>query len=933
MKHSVPRVTGSAIAVSSLLFCWLLLPGRAGAQPVVWVASDMVRIGASDAPGSGTQAQLWAGRGECEAFQIIVRAPSGGLSNVNVTVSDLSGPGGQTIPRSSYALYREKYVYVSPGSPNWGGSNQPLGAGWYPDALIPFTDPATGAPLSGASLQAVPFNLAGNTNQPIWVDLLVPRSAPAGQYNGTFTVTSAQGSVSGSVVLNVWNFTLPLTPSLHSSFLYWTAGSLAAQEELLRHKIAPLATSPSNQSLLMNSYGLGSTGLPFWSGADVSTCSMSPAPSVSQFQASASAQQPGLLLYDYSADEIGNCSNLITTIKQWAYNMHQAGVKNLITMSPNPLLYDDGSGTGRSAVDIWTMLPIMYDQNVSAVNYVLQKGDAAWSYNALVQDSYSPKWLIDFAPMNFRIQPGFISQALGLTGMLYWRVDDWSSDPWNQVNNTGTFSSNNYPGEGMLVYPGQQVGINGVVASMRLKYLREGVEDYEYVQMLKNLGQGTWAMNLVRTIASSWSNWTRDPNALASVRMQLGQQLHSLSGGAPTSSGSGSSGGTTGSTTAPAAPTSPSPANGATGVSTSPTLSWSPSSGAASYDVYFGTASNPPLAGSVTTATYTPGTLSSGTTYFWKVVAKNSVGTAASPVWSFSTSAPVVSSSTPAAVSVTPSSGSGMSAVFSLVYSDPSGAADIAGAGALINATFNGQAACWFYYDRASNQISLASNDTTTWTAMTLGSGNSLSNSQCSISGSGSSATASGTNLTLNVAVTFQSAFAGPKTTYLYVQNKAGQSNGYQAKGTWTVSSAPVPPVAVSVSPSSGSGFSSVFQFVYSDGNGASDIAGAGALINGSFNGQAACWFYYDRASNQISLASDSTANWSAITVGSGGVLKNSQCSIAGVSVSAAASNLTVTVPITFQANFAGSKAVYMYVQDKEGQSNNYQNKGSWIVP
>jgi hypothetical protein len=38
--------------------------------------------------------------------------------------------------------------------------------------------------------------------------------------------------------------------------------------------------------------------------------------------------QPGLMLYDYSADEIGHCTNLYPTIRQWAKNMHQAGIKN-----------------------------------------------------------------------------------------------------------------------------------------------------------------------------------------------------------------------------------------------------------------------------------------------------------------------------------------------------------------------------------------------------------------------------------------------------------------------------------------------------------------------------------------------------------------------------------------------------------------------------
>src|SRR5439155_22124328 len=170
------------------------------------------------------------------------------------------------------------------------------------------------------------------------------------------------------------------------------------------------------------------------------------------FPGRTAAQAPGLPLYDYSADEIDSCTNLYTTLQQWARNMHQAGINNLVTMSPTPALYSDGSGTGRSAVDIWVMLPLMYDSAQSQVQYVQQKGDSTWSYNTLVQDSYSPKWEIDFDPINFRIQPGFINQSLGLNGLLYWRIDDWINNPWYNVNNAGTFSSNNYPGEGQLVY-------------------------------------------------------------------------------------------------------------------------------------------------------------------------------------------------------------------------------------------------------------------------------------------------------------------------------------------------------------------------------------------------------------------------------------------------------------------------------------------------
>ena len=104
----------------------------------------------------------------------------------------------------------------------------------------------------------------------------------------------------------------------------------------------------------------------------------------------------------------------------------------------------------------------------------------------------------------------------------------WSSDAWSNVNNAGTFSSNNYPGEGMLVYPGAPVGIRGVVPSMRLKWIRDGVEDYEYVALLKKAGYGDWALQVARSVGGDWTHWTRDPNALESARRTLGQKLDSL---------------------------------------------------------------------------------------------------------------------------------------------------------------------------------------------------------------------------------------------------------------------------------------------------------------------------------------------------------------------------------------------------------------------
>lgn len=535
-----------------LAFSAFAVVAMAHTSPVVWTAPTLHRVGMSDAAGGGTEVNLSAARDEYQSFQIVVTGAPNDLSNVNVKISDLEAPGKEVIPRTSFTLYREKYVYVSASSPNWGGPNKPKGPGWYPDALIPFTDPETGKPLSGATLTAVPFNVKAGNNQPIWVDLLVPQNALPGQYAGTYTVTSDQGEFTGRISLTVWNFSLPTTPSLKTAFLFSHAGTVEAQQELLRNKISPSAT-PASQMPLMKGRGLSATDTGPFSGADVGNCKMAPAPSVGQFKSRTAGQQPGVLLYDYSADEIGHCTNLYPTIQQWANNMHQAGISNLVSISPTPGLYSDGSGTGRSAVDIWVLLPVMYNNAQTEVDHVLKKGDSVWSYNTLVQDAYSPKWEIDFDPIDFRIQPGFINQSLNLTGLLYWRIDRWTSDPWNNVNNKGAFSSANYPGEGMLVYPGEQVGVKGVVASMRLKWLRDGVEDYEYLQILKNLGKGDVALKIARSVGPDWTHWSRDPGAIESARQQLGQAINEImnSSARPVATSASSDSGASGSIASP----------------------------------------------------------------------------------------------------------------------------------------------------------------------------------------------------------------------------------------------------------------------------------------------------------------------------------------------------------------------------------------------
>lgn len=125
-----------------------------------------------------------------------------------------------------------------------------------------------------------------------------------------------------------------------------------------------------------------------------------------------------------------------------------------------------------------------------------------------------PSYMIDADPVRARALE-WLSFRYGAKGELYWETtanyisgtnpnDPWSN-PWNP-----DFGGN---GEGTLFYPGTPARIGGVssvpgdiadipIASIRLKMIREGVEDYEYMKMASDLSGdgGAWAQGLVRNV-------------------------------------------------------------------------------------------------------------------------------------------------------------------------------------------------------------------------------------------------------------------------------------------------------------------------------------------------------------------------------------------------------------------------------------------------
>jgi hypothetical protein len=168
-------------------------------------------------------------------------------------------------------------------------------------------------------------------------------------------------------------------------------------------------------------------------------------------------------------------------------------------------------------VDIW--VPTFRDYDPTAAQARQALGDEVWSYTAGWQCTGCPGWLLDYPVLHHRI-PLWITWRFHITGLLYWTTTYWPNDPWVDPK---TYSR--YNGDGSLLYPGSAVGYPGPVVSIRLKAIRDGMEDYEYLKLLADLGDPAGADTIALGVASGFTGWRRNRQDLYRARQQLAEKI------------------------------------------------------------------------------------------------------------------------------------------------------------------------------------------------------------------------------------------------------------------------------------------------------------------------------------------------------------------------------------------------------------------------
>ena len=432
---------------------------------------------------------------------------------------------------------------------------------------------------TGYNMYAMPFDVFKGQNQALWVDVHVPKDVPAGTYAGRLNVR-AKGGISEQigVTVTVWDFTLPDGPTHKNHF--GSFGNVARSFNVERgserfkqiemrycramaeHRINP----PIPDYLLPKVNGDGSLNIvperhealkefitrfhvtdfeiPRARFARLPSSTLRPDYKTISPANKEKAQRYYRDFYKYLKNngwekqayvymlDEPNLRGNYEQVLVLGRLVHEAVPQLKCLVVEQTYLQNPSWPDIDPAVDIWCPLWSFIDRE--SISDRIAHGDEVWSYTALVQRAprYHPQyenvknldppyWHID-RPLSVYRVPTWINYQYDITGLLYWSTVTTVIEPWS---NPAFAHPRHYNGGGFLFYPGAPCGIDGPVASMRVKNLRDGMEDYEYLAILEKLAGQKAVKEIVDIIAPNWWNFSRDGRQFLTAREKLAKQI------------------------------------------------------------------------------------------------------------------------------------------------------------------------------------------------------------------------------------------------------------------------------------------------------------------------------------------------------------------------------------------------------------------------
>lgn len=487
--------------------------------------------------------QLSAARNEFESFQLAVFNGAGELPHVRFDLSELSNPDGHRL--GGNAVSWRVIGYVPTKKPYYPVKR----VGRWPDPLLP----------------AQPVTIAPHSVQPFWFTIFIAPETTPGIYYGSIEVLVDKAlTTTIPIQIEVYPFTLPRRNTLKTAFDFYghitdkrypirpaedTSAYRARIERIndafivsmLQCRMNPILNldirSEQEQARLRRyiSYGLtqfavGKHGGTFnnnWPESDREINAL-----IEEYQTYGeilAAQQWTDKHYIYAWDESALGAPRIAKI---AAMIHRASPQ-LRTMVCYHGFWDPAKFPHwGDDIDIWTFGISDYDRE--KFDLMVGMGKEMWLYVSGSSSDGAPNLAIDADSMEYRIIP-WMCWKFDIKGFLYWCVNWWPRvDPFESAANTAW----NQNGNGLLFYPGKDEPIN----SLRAEIFRDGMEDYEYLVLLRDLLkkfeqrglQNKYAREYFRAkeflavnneIVASFTDFARAPGKLLVHRKKLAEAI------------------------------------------------------------------------------------------------------------------------------------------------------------------------------------------------------------------------------------------------------------------------------------------------------------------------------------------------------------------------------------------------------------------------
>ena len=392
------------------------------------------------------------------------------------------------------------------------------------------------------------FDVTANETKTMLVRFKSAKDVQEGDHTFTFELRSATGFVleTFTVELTVWNFVLPDERGSGAATAIYRK-DIALQEGIGEEQIDEYYKLYYDKLL---EYGMSAYSLPYDVLDERAEAYMSD-PRVKSFMLDAKVSDETLMAYNeklksnpvwlekaffYPLDEpqemaqLTKLAELCTRLKTYAPDIR-------ITC---PFFTNIPAEEGKDQVDfmaehisLWCPKSACWDSGYmhSKVDFgdrmeeMKKQGDKIWWY--VCWEPCYPYCNLQINELGIQHRTLFWQQYdNGVDGLLYWCSNYWSevSDIWTDGASVKTISPDVF-GDGYLLYPGAKVGVTGPCASLRLECIRNGLEDFDMLQLAEKYLGKEWVDKQIDKVTKSVTEHTDDAQLFAEVRKTIGDKL------------------------------------------------------------------------------------------------------------------------------------------------------------------------------------------------------------------------------------------------------------------------------------------------------------------------------------------------------------------------------------------------------------------------